>query len=374
MTNRENCQDYRRLFLEDAPLMDVRAPVEFHKGAFPKAVNIALLDDEQRTIIGTRYKQQGQDAAIAVGWELATDAIKAERLARWLAHVKAHPTGYLYCFRGGLRSRLTQQMLAEAGNPYPLVTGGYKAMRRFLIDELDKNTARAPLVLVSGRTGSGKTLLLKQLSRFIDLEGLARHRGSAFGRQITPQPTQIDFENALSIALLKKLNSAPATPIFIEDEGKLIGRVSMPLPFKARMEQAPLAVLETPIETRIDIALADYVTEAWPAYLDHFAQDTSAAECAFRAHILDNLARIRKRLGAARHQQLHQQFDQALSHFFSHGDASQFRSGIELLLTDYYDPMYDYQKSQRQGREIFRGRAPEFIAWAEDYLANCAQG
>lgn len=365
---RPNCQDYRRLFLEDVPLMDVRAPVEFSKGAFPQSVNIPLLDDEQRASVGTRYKEQGQDAAIDLGWQLATPDIKAARTQAWLAHVQQHPNGYLYCFRGGLRSRLSQQLLREAGVDYPLVEGGYKALRRFLIDALEANSQRAPLVLVSGRTGSGKTLLLKQIHRHIDLEGLARHRGSAFGRQVAPQPTQIDFENALSIDLLKALDRSPEQPLFVEDEGKLIGRVSMPLTFKARMEQAPLAVLETPLETRIEIALADYVTDAWPLYLAHHKGNHAAAESAFRAQILDNLARIRKRLGPEKYERLAGQFGAALNQFFSNGDASQFRPGIEMLLTEYYDPMYDYQKGLRKGREIFRGDARAYTEWANEFI------
>lgn len=363
---RENTADYRAIFLADAPLMDVRAPVEFEKGAFPQSTNIALLDDEQRALVGTRYKDQGQDAAIELGWELASDDIKAARQRDWLAHASQHPEGFLYCFRGGLRSRLSQQLLREAGLDYPMVVGGYKAMRRFLIDELDASANTAPLVLVSGRTGSGKTLLLHQLSRTIDLEGLARHRGSAFGRQVTPQPAQISFENAVSIALLKRLHSDSQTPIFVEDEGKLIGRVALPPAFNERMQQAPLATLITPIAERVDITLADYVTDSWPLYLAHFGcADT--AEAAFRGQILDNLSRISKRLGGERYQHLHTIFSQALDAFFARGDVDAFRPGIELLLHDYYDPMYDYQKGKREGREIFRGSAAEFVQWAREF-------
>lgn len=365
---RANSQDYRRIFLDDLPLMDVRAPVEFDKGAFPQSVNLPLLDDEQRAAVGTCYKEQGQDAAIELGWQLATPEIKAQRARAWLAHAQAHPNGYLYCFRGGLRSRLTQQMLREAGLDYPLVVGGYKAMRRFLIDALETHSAQAPLVLVSGRTGSGKTLLLQKLARHIDLEGLAKHRGSAFGRQVEPQPSQIDFENSLSIALLKRLDESQHLPLFVEDEGKLIGRVSMPLTFKARMEQAPLAVLETPMHERIEIALADYVTDAWPQYLAHFQGEQARAETLFRAQILDNLARIRKRLGGQKYDQIHTQFSAALDQFFSDGNADLFRPGIETLLTDYYDPMYDYQKGLRRGREVFRGDANAYVAWAADFI------
>lgn len=344
--------------------MDVRAPVEFNKGAFPQSVNIPLLDDEQRAAVGTRYKEQGQDAAIELGWQLATPEIKAQRQRDWLTHASQHPTGYLYCFRGGLRSRLSQQLLREAGLDYPLVTGGYKALRRFLIDALEANSQTAPLVLVSGRTGSGKTLLLPKLPRTLDLEAMANHRGSAFGRQLAPQPTQIDFENRLSIGLLKAMHQSASAPLFVEDEGKLIGRVSMPICFKTRMENSPLAVLETPLDERVEIALADYVTEAFPQYLAHFPDSRGDAEQAFRKQILDNLSRIRKRLGGEKYQFLSSQFEQALTRFFATGVADDFRPGIELLLTEYYDPMYDFQKGLRKGREIFRGDKAAYIEWA----------
>lgn len=361
--NRPNTDDYRRIFLEDLPLMDVRAPVEFAKGAFPQSVNIPLLDDQQRALVGTEYKQQGQDAAIELGWKLATPEIKSQRQRDWLAHARANPNGYLYCFRGGLRSRLSQQLLREAGLDYPLVVGGYKAMRRFLIDELERLSPQAPLILVSGRTGSGKTLLLPKLPNSLDLEGLANHRGSAFGRQIAPQPSQIDFENRLSIALMKAMHLSATRPLFVEDEGRLIGRNALPECFKSRMAQAPLAYLETPLEQRVEIALADYVTEAFPRYLAHFGQQ-SEAEQAFRQQILDNLSRIKKRLGGERFQTLYQLFSTALVQFFNSGNADGFRPGIAMLLTEYYDPMYDYQKGLREGREIFRGDAQAFTEWA----------
>jgi len=131
---RDNTEDFRQLFLQNVPLMDVRAPVEFAKGAFPQAVNLPLMNDSERQKVGTRYKQQGQAAAIALGHQLVRGKLKAARIDAWLAQVQAAPEGYLYCFRGGLRSQLVQQWLSEAGVQYPRVIGGYKAMRRFLID------------------------------------------------------------------------------------------------------------------------------------------------------------------------------------------------------------------------------------------------
>jgi len=370
---RENTDNYRDLFLNDIPLMDVRAPVEFEKGAFPASTNIPLLDDAQRHVIGARYKEQGQDAAIKLGWKLATDEVQAQRIAAWKQHIAEHPEGYLYCFRGGLRSNLSKKLIAEAGINYPLIEGGYKAMRRFLIDELvDIGEAlrdpKTPLVLISGRTGSGKTLVINRLSHSVDLEGLARHRGSAFGRQVMPQPAQIDFENALSIAVMKQRHAHPNAPLLVEDEGRTIGGVALPLEFQACMQQAPRAVLETPIEERIDISLADYVTDARPQYLQAFGDDEGQVK--FREQILGNLDRIRKRLGGDRHKVLVECFTDALNEFERSDDPDGFRPGIEILLSGYYDPMYDYQQNQRDGREIFRGEKDALVEWAEEFKPN----
>lgn len=128
----ENLSDFRHIFLNDVPMMDVRAPVEFAKGAFPGVLNLPLMNDEERQKVGTCYKQRGQEAAIALGHSLVSGEIKNGRIAAWAAFAKVHPHGVLYCFRGGLRSQITQQWLqSEVGIAYPRVIGGYKAMRTF---------------------------------------------------------------------------------------------------------------------------------------------------------------------------------------------------------------------------------------------------
>ena len=148
---RENSDDYIAIFLNDTPLMDVRAPVEFEKGSFPQAVNIPLLDDIQREQVGTCYKKSGPDAAMALGYKLATDEMRQQRLAGWQSFIRQHPRGYMFCFRGGQRSHLTQEWLAESGYDYPLVKGGYKAMRRFLLDALDESIETMPLIVLWGQ-------------------------------------------------------------------------------------------------------------------------------------------------------------------------------------------------------------------------------
>ena len=181
--------EFRQLFLTNHPLMDVRAPAEFVKGAFPQAINLPLMNDSERTKVGTCYKQQGQQAAIELGHALVNGNIKQQRIDAWCQHIQQQPNSFLYCFRGGLRSQLTQQWLQHAGINIPYVQGGYKAMRAFLIKTIDSAPEKNQILVISGSTGSGKTEFIHQRKDAIDLEGIANHRGSSFGSQITAQPS-----------------------------------------------------------------------------------------------------------------------------------------------------------------------------------------
>ncbi len=352
---------YRELFLADTPMLDVRAPVEFEQGAFPRARNVPLMNDIERHKTGICYQQLGQEAAIALGHQLVNGDIKAARVERWVAFAKAHPEGCLYCFRGGLRSRIAQQWLQEAGITYPRVTGGYKSMRRFLLEQLEEGAESLALIVLSGRTGTGKTRLLEQLPNPIDLEGLARHRGSSFGRLLTEQPSQIDFENALAVHMMKA-NQTPERSVFVEDEGRLIGRCALPVCLRDRMQKAPLMVLEQPLETRVEIILEDYVTGMTAAFQARDGDEPGFA--AFREYLLGALRRIRKRLGGLRHQQLEALMNAALDAQHHDGDLDGHREWIRTLLRDYYDPMYDYQLQQKEGRVIHRGSFEELLDWS----------
>ena len=182
MTSRTDSDNYAEILNSGVPLLDVRAPVEFSQGAFPGAINLPLMEDEERHRVGTRYKQAGQDSAIKLGHELVSGSTKDERVARWVQFASENPDGYLYCFRGGLRSRLSQQWLADAGIQYPRIVGGYKAMRSFLLEQLTQGIAQSQFILIAGFTGCGKTEVVKNLKATIDLEKLAHHRGSSFGK------------------------------------------------------------------------------------------------------------------------------------------------------------------------------------------------
>jgi len=360
MPARPDTTDYRALFLHPTPMMDMRAPAEFAHGAFPCALSLPLMSDAERAKVGVCYKQQGQDAAIKLGHQLVSGELKAQRLAQWAAFARQHPQGYLYCFRGGLRSQTVQRWLREAGIDYPLVIGGYKAMRRFLLEELGRSLASASFVLVSGKTGTGKTRVISHLARAIDLEGLANHRGSSFGQMPTPQPSQIGFENALSIALLRLLARATG-PIFLEDEGRLIGRLSLPEALREKMAVAPLLIVEQSLEGRIDVVIEDYVVDLGRRYQELYGEDGASLHS---EKLQGDLARIRKHLGGLQYQQVSDMMAAAFARQWQDRDLCGHRQWIALLLEKYYDPMYEYQLSERAGERLFCGDRQAVIAWA----------
>ena len=362
---RQDTDNYQQLFLNDIPFMDVRAPIEFAKGAFPNSHNIPLLDNQQRQAVGTQYKQQGQDAAIALGLKLATSEIREQRLLQWSNFIADYPEGYLYCFRGGLRSRTTQSWLKQQGIEYPLIKGGYKAMRCYLLQQLETSIQQIPFIILCGLTGSGKTIVLRKTQHYIDLEDLADHRGSAFGRNVLDsQPTQINWENQLSILYLKHRIHHPGTHLLLEDEGRLLGRIVLPSSLYKKMEHSPRIFLVRDLEERVKIIRKDYITDHWPLYQRQYPKQ---AEQNFNAYVLNNLYRIKNRLGGLRYQRLKSCFEHALQHLFATAESHLFDDGIRLLLNEYYDPMYQYQLQQKAVKISFKGSEPEILSWIESY-------
>nr|UUT40394.1 tRNA 2-selenouridine synthase [Photobacterium sp.] len=359
---RQNCEDFRQLFINDTPLMDMRAPIEFAQGAFPTSTNHPLMEDEERKAVGTCYKEHGQDAAITLGHQLVNSDIKAARLAQWKAFVEENPNGYLYCFRGGLRSRITQQWLKEADIDYPMVVGGYKALRRFLIDTIDA-VAQQPMTIVGGNTGSGKTIMVNELANGIDLEGAANHRGSSFGRYVTAQRTQIDFENVLAVEMLKK-QAQGCTHFVFEDEGRAIGSASVPLSINAAMGNADVAIVDDPLDVRIDRLVDDYVVRMQRDYIAQYGEQQGWE--LFTEYLERGMFGIRKRLGMKRYDELLTAQQQAIANQISNGSLAEHDNWLRPLLIEYYDPMYTYQLSKKAERIVFRGNYQEVKNW----LAN----
>ena len=149
--------DLQTLFTHDVPLIDVRAPAEFAHGAFPTAHNLPLLNDRERHQVGIVYKEGGQRAAMVLGSKLVRGDLKAARLKARCNFLTERPHAQLYCPRGGLRSQLSGEWIGEAGIRVRRVEGGYKAMRRFLLEQLERVTSASTIYVLSGRTGSGKT-------------------------------------------------------------------------------------------------------------------------------------------------------------------------------------------------------------------------
>ena len=355
---------FKALLLNNVPMMDMRAPIEFKKGAFPNTVSLPLMTDSERQKVGTSYKRDGKEAAIALGHQLVRGKTKKERLALWLEFAKQHPDGILYCFRGGLRSHTVQQWLSDEGVTMPLIEGGYKALRQFLLSELERLTAKLNFVILAGHTGSGKTVVLPQLANAIDLEGLANHRGSSFGRQISAQPSQIDFENNLTIALMRADQAGHST-IVLEDESFLIGRCAMPHCFHDKVQTAPVVIMQKSQQQREQQIHHEYVTSQLAGFVDAVGEEASFA--AFSEFLLTSLVKIKKRLGDVRFNDLHLAMTTALDKQQQNGDVDGHYQWITPLLQWYYDPMYSYQIEKKKQRIIFESDQAGTIEFLRQY-------
>ncbi|NOY37043.1 MAG: tRNA 2-selenouridine(34) synthase MnmH [Chlorobi bacterium] len=241
------------------PVVDVRSPSEYNRGHIPRAVNIPLFSDEERNRIGILYKQTGKQEAFDEGLR-----ITGPKMAGFLKKARELLSGrealLLYCWRGGQRSNSLGWLFDSAGMNTYVLEGGYKAFRRFARESFSKP---ANIIVLGGMTGSGKTLLLHALSQrgeqVIDLESLARHRGSVFGGwSDKPQPTTEHFENLL-FDQWWKLDKTKR--IWLEDESKPIGRIFIPDELFVPMKQSPLVEIEVPQDIRIRNLVEEYSLE-----------------------------------------------------------------------------------------------------------------
>jgi tRNA 2-selenouridine synthase len=264
------------LFGETAPLIDVRSPKEFTLGHIPGAINLPLLSDEQRKNVGRLYKKDGKQAAVLEG--LAQVGPNLHELALNGLGLAKKGKVILYCQRGGMRSQSVAWLLTIAGIHVKILEGGYKAFRGWV-----NTTLCRPLdiVLLSGQTGVGKTDLLQEMKsqgeQIVDLEGVAHHKGSAFGGiGEQPQPSTVQYENQLAM-LISQLDLNQR--VWIENESRMVGKCVIPEGLWRQMQQASFVLLHRDKDERIKRLCQDY----------RMASDQE---------ITDALKQISKRLGA----------------------------------------------------------------------------
>ncbi len=355
--------NYRQIILDDTPLLDVRSPQEFIDASIPGASNIPLLDDQQRHLVGVEYKREGKEDAIKLGARILDPQQREKRLNRWADFARDHPGAVLYCARGGLRSNISASWLADADVDVPVIKGGYKAMRQFLLQSLEGSLQHLPLVIVGGRTGIGKTGFLNKLPRYLDLEQLANHRGSSFGRVVSPQPSNANFSSAISIALLK-LEATSHQTVFVEDEARLVGSNSLPEELYAAMQSVPIILLEEDLPVRVNNVINDYVVKLLALYQAELGIEAGFA--AYEARHLESLYRVRKRFGHENYTKALAMGQEALRLHREHNDVSGYKPLVEMLLSHYYDPMYDYQLKAKANRVVMRGDAATLMQWCEN--------
>ncbi|MEI6750711.1 MAG: tRNA 2-selenouridine(34) synthase MnmH [Bacteroidales bacterium] len=247
-----------KAFLEllgNIPLLDVRSPDEYIQGHIPGAKNLPLFTDDERAQVGIRYKNSGREFAVKLGLQIAGPKLTlyADEALRLAPGRKA----LVHCWRGGMRSESIAWLLHMVGYEIHVLDGGYKAYRQYIRSQI---ASPAKLILVGGLTGSGKSAILKHLAldgeQVLDLETLARHKGSVFGGLGQPdQPTTEQFENNIyPIWNSLDLNKV----VWVEDESRAIGSVNIPEDLFHAMMQSPVAVVELPVKLRVKRLVNEY--------------------------------------------------------------------------------------------------------------------
>ena len=240
-------------------VIDVRSPAEFDHDHIPGALNCPVLDDAERAEIGTVYKQVSPFDARRKGAALVAKNIASHLLSQFASRGrKWRPL--VYCWRGGKRSEAMVHVLRQVGWDAAQLDGGYKSYRREVIAQLAALPARYAFCIVCGETGSGKSRLLPALreagAEVLDLEGIARHRGSVLGTMPgESQPTQKGFESGLWRALV---GLDPARTVFVEAESMKIGDLRVPEALMRGMRASACVRLEVPFARRVDLLLEDY--------------------------------------------------------------------------------------------------------------------
>ena len=335
------------------PLIDLRAPIEFAKGAFPSSVNIPILDDHQRAQVGIKYKKKGNDAAEKLGFNLLKND-RDKKVSSWKKFINKNPDTYIYCMRGGKRSQIAQSWLSDEGINTPVIDGGYKALRNTAIEILNSvKDDQKSWIILAGRTGTGKTAILKDLNSAIDLENHAMHRGSAFGGLFEEQPTAINFENNLASEYIKHNSNI----LFLEDESQSIGKLNIPNSWYKKMQESKIIIIDLTLEERIINIAKEYV---------YNPLNNGLSKKNLNKSLQSSLLKIRKRLGLVLYNEISIKIQKILidSYKISHED------WIRELLINYYDPMYDYQLKIKKDRCLLKSNKSKIIKFLVQIETN----
>lgn len=360
----ETTADFMSIVLRKLPLIDVRAPVEYEKGAFLNSINLPIMNNEERHLVGTCYKEKGSEDAVDLGYKLVSGSVKEHRVSAWKEFISKNPESLIYCFRGGQRSRISQQWIYEStGLSVVRLDGGYKAFRNYLIDALNpENILSSPLVL-TGYTGSGKTNLLLNQQSAIDLEGLANHRGSSFGNRVSVQPTQINFENNLAYEIIRHA-SKNYKYMLLEDESRNIGRSYIPKELHEYFKSGSLILLKVDFDERLDNIFKEYVIQSQIEYQKSTSND--AGLDVWAKEIRNSLSKIKKRLGGEFYHKILSSFEKANELQKTVGETCLHKNWVEMLLKEYYDPMYKYQIEKKHEKIIFTGTKDEVTEYLKE--------
>jgi len=240
---------------EILPVIDVRSPSEYNNGHIPGAVNIPLFNDNERAIVGTIYKKGGRIPAILEGLKLTGPSM--EMKLKEALKVAVDGKLLVHCWRGGMRSEAMAWLFSLGDIEAEVLEGGYKAYRNIVLDSISQ---KRKMIVLGGMTGSSKTHIIRNLSenqqQVLDLEGLANHKGSAFGSLgQPPQPTTEQFSNNL-FTQWNKLK--PDQPFWVEDESRNIGTVFIPDKFYLNMQDTPAVIIMMDVKTRLPRLMKEY--------------------------------------------------------------------------------------------------------------------
>lgn len=311
-------------------IIDVRSKSEFAQDHIPKAINLPVLNDDERAEVGTIYKQINSFTARKIGAALVSKNI-SQHLTEYFATKDKNYRPLVYCWRGGQRSGSMASVLSQIGWRVTLLEGGYKTYRAYVRQQIEDLPQKFTYQVLCGLTGSGKTHILQQMrltrgAQVLDLEALANHRGSLLGEEwqgkLSPQPSQKYFESLL-VEQLQKFN--PHQPVWVESESQKIGNIYLPQFLWEKMKQANCIEIQIPIAARVKFLLEEY-----PHLVDN-------------ADILKwKLEKLKSRYG----------WDK-LCHWYQLIDAGEWESFVQDILQYHYDPTYrqsikrDFPKGDR---------------------------